>query len=189
MKQAGPGMRGGKTLLRSAMILESGGMFIRAPAQIISASIGAATVRERWNCVHNRSPARLAGQKGLNPVHPRALRKVTLTLRGAARTFSLSSWACGPSKLMKNPEGGADRQVRCGPVTTREQSAGRGEKAMSHKSPMYGGGESSDRIVPTRSANKGRGLSAEQVEGRRSAEEIPRHGPMLDTEPENTGAI
>ena len=54
---------------------------------------------------------------------------------------------------------------------------------------MYGSGESSDRIVPTRSANKGRGLSAEQVEGRRSAKEIPRHGPMLDTAPEYTGAL
>jgi hypothetical protein len=60
---------------------------------------------------------------------------------------------------------------------------------MNHKSFMNGGGESSDRIVPTKSANKGRELSAEQVEGRRSAEEIPRHGPMLDTVPENTGAI
>ena len=60
---------------------------------------------------------------------------------------------------------------------------------MSHKTHMHGGGESSDRIVPTKSANKGRELSAEQVEGRRSAEEIPRHGPMLDTVPENTGAI
>ena len=60
---------------------------------------------------------------------------------------------------------------------------------MSHKSSMNGGGESSDRIVPTKSANKGRGLSAEQVEGRRLAEESPRHGPMLGTVPENTGAL
>jgi hypothetical protein len=66
---------------------------------------------------------------------------------------------------------------------------GREEKVMSHKSSMHGSGESSDRIVPARSANKGRELSAEQVEGRRSAKEIPRHGPLLDTEPENTGAI
>ena len=44
---------------------------------------------------------------------------------------------------------------------------------MSGKSLMHGGGESSDRIVPTRSANKGRRLSAGQVEGRRSAKEIP----------------
>src|SRR5438270_2951003 len=60
---------------------------------------------------------------------------------------------------------------------------------MSHKSTVHGGGESSDRIVPAKSANKGRGLSAEQVEGRRSAKGIPRHGPMLDTVPENTGAL
>ena len=60
---------------------------------------------------------------------------------------------------------------------------------MSDKTLTHGGGESSDRIVPAKSANKGRGLSAEQVEGRRSAKEIPRHGPMLDTVPENTGAI
>ena len=75
------------------------------------------------------------------------------------------------------------------PVAARGQLAGRGEKAMSHESLMYGSGESSDRIVPTRSANKGRGLSAEPVEGRRSAKETPRHGPMLDTVPENTGAL
>jgi hypothetical protein len=30
---------------------------------------------------------------------------------------------------------------------------------------------------------------AERVEGRRSAEANPRHGPMLDTAPENTGAL
>ena len=75
------------------------------------------------------------------------------------------------------------------PVAARGQLAGRGEKAMSHESLMNGSGESSDRIVPTRSANKGRGLSAEPVEGRRSAKETPRHGPMLDTVPENTGAL
>jgi hypothetical protein len=56
---------------------------------------------------------------------------------------------------------------------------------MSDKSLMHGSGESRDGIVPTKSANKGRGLSAEQVEGRLSAEEI---GPMLDTEPEHIGA-
>ena len=61
---------------------------------------------------------------------------------------------------------------------------------MSGKSLMHGGGESSDRIVPTRSANKGRRLSAEQVEGRRSAKEIPEAwADAVDTEPENTGAI
>jgi hypothetical protein len=60
---------------------------------------------------------------------------------------------------------------------------------MSGKSLMHDGGESSDRIVPTKSANKGRELSAEQVEGRRSAKEIPRYGPMLDTVPGNTGAL
>src|SRR6266568_2645590 len=68
------------------------------------------------------------------------------------------------------------------PVAARgRKAAGRVEKAMSHKSTVHGGGESSDRIVPAKSANKGRGLSAEQVEGRRSAKGIPRHGPMLDT--------
>jgi hypothetical protein len=75
------------------------------------------------------------------------------------------------------------------PVAARGQLAGRGEKAMSHKSLMHGNGESSGRIVPTKSANKGGGPQAEQVEGRRSAKEIPRHGPLLDTVPENTRAI
>ena len=60
---------------------------------------------------------------------------------------------------------------------------------MSDKTLMHGGGESSGRIVPAKSANKGRELSAERVEGRRSAKEIPKHGPVLDTEPENTCAI
>ena len=75
------------------------------------------------------------------------------------------------------------------PVAARGQLAGRGEKAMSHKSLMHGNGESSGRIVPTKSANKGGGPQAEQVEGRRLAKEIPRHGPLLDTVPENTGAL
>ena len=75
------------------------------------------------------------------------------------------------------------------PAAAREQLAGRGEKAMSYKSSMYGSGESSDRIVPTKSANKGRGLSAEQVEGRRSAKEIPRHGPEPDSGPVDPGAL
>ena len=44
---------------------------------------------------------------------------------------------------------------------------------MSGKSFRYGGGESSDRIVPTKCANKGGGPSAERAEGRRSAKEIP----------------
>ena len=56
---------------------------------------------------------------------------------------------------------------------------------MSGKSLMHGGGESSDCIVPTKCANKGGETSAERTEGRRSAEETSRHGPMLDTEPEN----
>ena len=60
---------------------------------------------------------------------------------------------------------------------------------MSGKSRMHGGGESSDCIVPTKCANKGGETPAERTEGRRSAEETSRHGPMLDTEPENTGAI
>ena len=60
---------------------------------------------------------------------------------------------------------------------------------MSHKSSMHGSGESSDCIVPTKCANKGGGPSAERMEGRRSAEEISRHGPMLGTEPEYIGAL
>jgi len=67
--------------------------------------------------------------------------------------------------------------------------ADRRENAMSGKSLMHGGGESSDCIVPTKCANKGGETPAERTEGRRSAEETSRHGPMLDTEPENTGAI
>ena len=60
---------------------------------------------------------------------------------------------------------------------------------MSGKSLMHGGGESSDCIVPMKCANKGGGPSAERMEGRRSAEETSRHGPKLDTEPENIGAL
>ena len=60
---------------------------------------------------------------------------------------------------------------------------------MSYKAHMHGGGKSSDCIVPTKCANKGGGPSAERMEGRRSAEETSRHGPMLDTEPENIGAL
>ena len=81
------------------------------------------------------------------------------------------------------------RENRETPLPPAGSLAGRGEKAMSHKSLMHGNGESSGRIVPTKSANKGGGPQAEQVEGRRLAKEIPRHGPLLDTEPENTGAI
>ena len=46
---------------------------------------------------------------------------------------------------------------------------------MSHKSSMHDGGESSDCIVPAKCANKGGGPSAERMEGRRSAKEIPEH--------------
>ena len=60
---------------------------------------------------------------------------------------------------------------------------------MSYKAHMHGGGKSSDCIVPTKCANKGGGPSAERMEGRRSAEETSRHGPMLDTAPENIGAL
>ena len=58
---------------------------------------------------------------------------------------------------------------------TAERLAGREEKAMSHKSSMHSSGESSDCIVPTKCANKGGGPSAERMEGRRSAKEIPGH--------------
>ena len=44
---------------------------------------------------------------------------------------------------------------------------------MSHKSSMHEGGESSDRIVPTKCPNKHEGSWAEGVEGRRPAKEIP----------------
>src|SRR6516165_7636638 len=60
---------------------------------------------------------------------------------------------------------------------------------MSYKAHMHGGGKSSDCIVPTKCANKGGGPSEERMEGRRSAEETSRHGPMLDTAPENIGAL
>src|ERR1700724_1147552 len=46
---------------------------------------------------------------------------------------------------------------------------------MSHKSSMYGGGESSDCIVPAKCANKGGEPLAEGMEGRRPAKEIPEH--------------
>ena len=70
-----------------------------------------------------------------------------------------------------------------------ETPADRWEKAMSYKAHLHGGGKSSDCIVPTKCANKGGGPSAERMEGRRSAEETSRHGPMLDTAPENIGAL
>jgi hypothetical protein len=86
--------------------------------------------------------------------------------------------------------GNSMRENRETPLFAHSRKAvGRRKKAMSHKFLMHDGGESSDCIVPTKSANKGTELPAEQLEGRRSAKGIPRHGPMLDTEPENTGAI
>jgi group II intron reverse transcriptase/maturase len=44
--------------------------------------------------------------------------------------------------------------------------AGRGEKAMSHKSPMHGGGESYSGIIPAKQPNKSEKSPAEVVEGR-----------------------
>jgi hypothetical protein len=60
---------------------------------------------------------------------------------------------------------------------------------MSDESLMYAAGESHDCVVPTKAPNKDRQGSAEGLEGRRSIKEIPRHGPLLDTAPENTGAL
>jgi len=51
-------------------------------------------------------------------------------------------------------------------VAAREQLAGRGEKAMSHKSLMHGGGESYSGVVPAKQPNKSEQSPAEAVEGR-----------------------
>jgi len=61
-------------------------------------------------------------------------------------------------------------------VAHGRKAAGRRKKAMSHKFLMHDGGESSDCIVPAKSANKGSELLAEQVEGRRSAKGTPGMG-------------
>ena len=60
---------------------------------------------------------------------------------------------------------------------------------MSDESLMYAAGESYDCVVPAKAPNKDRQGLAEGLEGRRSIKEIPRHGPLLDTAPENTGAL
>jgi hypothetical protein len=63
-------------------------------------------------------------------------------------------------------------------------------RSPKRKSGMNAGGESSDRIVPAKRVNNEAGnCQAEHVEGRRSAEENPRHGPRLDTEPDRVGAL
>ena len=71
----------------------------------------------------------------------------------------------------------------------RECGAGRRENAMSDKTLTHGGGESYGGIVPTKQPNKSGRPPAEVAEGRRSAKESPMRGPMLDTVPENTGAL
>jgi len=70
-------------------------------------------------------------------------------------------------------------------------SAGRSEKPMRHKSEMHADGESSDCTVPTNCPNQPGDRKAEGGEGRQSAKKDSRHGPVLDTEPENedTGAL
>src|SRR6516225_2104528 len=50
--------------------------------------------------------------------------------------------------------------------SARQFGADRRENAMSGKSLMHGGGESSDCIVPTKCANKGGETPAERTEGR-----------------------
>jgi hypothetical protein len=60
---------------------------------------------------------------------------------------------------------------------------------MSDESFMHAAGESHDCSVPAKAPNKDRQGLAEGPEGRRSIQEIPRHGPMLDTVPKNTGAL
>ena len=52
------------------------------------------------------------------------------------------------------------------PVVARRQLAGRGEKAMSQKSPMNGSGESYSGIVPAKQPNKSGRPPAEVAEGR-----------------------
>ena len=60
------------------------------------------------------------------------------------------------------------------PVAAREQWAGRGEKAMSHKSPMHGSGESYGGVVPTKQPNKSERSPAEVVEERPPTKENTR---------------
>jgi retron-type reverse transcriptase len=59
-------------------------------------------------------------------------------------------------------------------VAAREQLAGRGEKAMSHKSLMHGGGESYSGVVPAKQPNKSEQSPAEAVEGRPLTKENTR---------------
>ena len=58
------------------------------------------------------------------------------------------------------------RENRETPLPPAGNLAGRGEKAMSHKSPMYGGGESYSGIVPSKQSNKSGRPPAEADEGR-----------------------
>ncbi|MGO9096622.1 MAG: hypothetical protein ACLQGV_15540 [Bryobacteraceae bacterium] len=51
------------------------------------------------------------------------------------------------------------------PITARGQWAGRGEKAMSHKTLMHGGGESYSGVVPAKQPNKSEQSPAEDPEG------------------------
>ena len=96
-------------------------------------------------------------------------------------------WSCG----VEDPKHAEKLHARepGDPAAAREQMAGRRENAMSDKSLMHGGGESSGCIVPTNGSNKLRKLRAEGREGRRLAKEIRRQGPDLDTEPEEPGAL
>ena len=72
------------------------------------------------------------------------------------------------------------------PVAIRSRKvADRWEKAMSYKTHVYGGRESSGSIVPTKRSNAGLGGAKEIVEGRLPAKEnIAQSTPAPDTVPD-----
>ena len=112
-------------------------------------------------------------------------------VRNAITRGAITRVPRGPaeSKILRTHRNSTRENREVPSLSVVETPADRWEKAMSYKAHLHGGGKSSDCIVPTKCANKGGGPSAERMEGRRSAEETSRHGPMLDTAPENIGAL
>jgi hypothetical protein len=71
------------------------------------------------------------------------------------------------------------------PVAARRQLAGRGEKAMSHKSLMHGGGESYSGVVPTKEPNKSGRPPAEDPEGAPEGRPLTKEN-TLESNPSRT---
>jgi len=84
--------------------------------------------------------------------------------------------------------GNSMRENRETPQVSAQGRAAR--RSQKRKSGMNVCGESSDGIVPTKRVNKRRGTARRSMwrEGCRPRR-IPRHGPTLDTEPGNLGAL